>query len=187
VLGSRPHKRLKTSLARPELADPQHAYRLKICREPLEVGDVSGVHDVPTLGGGGHDDGVDRRRALYRGERFSGDLRQGLRNGLHPSAVCPVSGCNGTFCVDLTPTCKCAPAQRDGGASDGSSGFRCTWVSCDGILCPASTTCLCCGGFSRGCICSTACMTDADCTDPVRPVCDQGICSDGAFLCCGCP
>jgi hypothetical protein len=103
------------------------------------------------------------------------------------SAVCPLSLCNGIFCVDQTPTCNCAPAQRDGGASDSGSGFRCTWQSCEGILCPASTSCVCCGGFSPGCICSTHCTTNADCTDPVRPVCDQGVCSDGAFLCCGCP
>jgi hypothetical protein len=114
----------------------------------------------------------------------SGGVCQTCADG---SAVCPVSTCNGIFCVDQTPTCNCAPAQRDGGASDGGEGFRCTWQSCEGILCPASTSCVCCGGFSPGCICSTNCMTDADCTDPVRPVCDQGVCSDGAFLCCGCP
>jgi hypothetical protein len=103
------------------------------------------------------------------------------------SAVCPHSACNGVYCVDATPTCNCAPAQVDSGANDGSSGFRCTWQDCGGILCPAGNSCLCCGGFVVGCLCTTSCSSDADCTDPTRPVCNAGICSDNAPLCCGCP
>ncbi|HEY2408825.1 MAG TPA: hypothetical protein VGI10_22625 [Polyangiaceae bacterium] len=101
------------------------------------------------------------------------------------SAVCPVSQCVSGTCVDLTPICNCKPAQIDGGTS--STAFRCNWVDCTGITCPSGTSCQCCGGFSRGCLCTTPCMIDAECTDPTRPVCDQGVCSDGAFLCCGCP
>lgn len=62
---------------------------------------------------------------------------------------------------------------------------------CDG----AGTMCLCCpaGGPLERCLCTTACSTDADCTDASRPLCNRpmggpgtgrmGICTPRDFAC----
>ena len=61
--------------------------------------------------------------------------------------------------------------------------------------CTGGTICLCCpaGGPHQSCVCSTACKTDADCTNPVRPKCNigagsaKGICGAPTLQCCwGC-
>lgn len=59
-------------------------------------------------------------------------------------------------------------------------------------VCARGLSCECCpaGGPQNRCVCSTTCMSDADCTDPSRPVCQQpsptvpGFCAPRALTCC---
>jgi hypothetical protein len=121
-------------------------------------------------------------------------------------ARCGASVCGaGSFCCGPQACGFCAPngsgpfcgfecsdagtGGTGGSGSGGSAGFV---RSCDQISCTGAATCRCCpaGGPAQYCSCTTACTSNADCRDPVRPTCDvngvsgEGLCRDASFTCC---
>lgn len=94
---------------------------------------------------------------------------------------------------DATPAGDLGPAPTDTGpAPDVGPSMD----ECGGMMTGACATpgleCQCCpaGGPTQACLCSTPCASDAECTDPARPVCNtpraggSGFCAPRDFRCC---
>lgn len=77
------------------------------------------------------------------------------------------------------------------GGSSGAGGSADSCVGATPGTCSASLQCLSCpsGGTTAQYLCSTACTSNADCTDPARPLCNQaaagstGLCTATGFAC----
>jgi len=94
----------------------------------------------------------------------------------------------------LADTPADGPADTIAEASDpGPEVVQTTCIDLTFGTCAAKDlSCECCpyGGPANHCLCSTPCMTNTDCTDAARPVCQQpgvgsqGFCAPADFGCC---
>ncbi|HEX9296693.1 MAG TPA: hypothetical protein VF881_12695 [Polyangiaceae bacterium] len=141
---------------------------------------------LPLWIGGGC--GSDSTESGTGGSAGSGSSTGGSTGGSSSGTAGDTSGTAGTTTGTSGSTGSGGSVGTGGSTGSGGSGLAaCSYFAPNGY-CPGTLKCRCCMTLgAQNCTCSTACMSNPDCSDPSRPSCVEGpafgFCAPAADFC----